>query len=372
MITAQDAFRQRIQEGSRELDERFQMLCMCQEPREPWCNAVSDSSFNRYATRLSMFLKGWESSPFCSREGTDIMEHGLFKGRGYCWQHHPHYAICDACPRSGARWVEEQVIASGELIAQTSKWLCYSCQRDPVKRILSGTDSYQYKMKIGRSNTNHNYPIQGVCQICNGHACADPDCDSSVEGFSHSEHFGLRCATCWEPPYEKIGALFQRNFTGCELIENQSYERSGPDYKEGDPEVEPDYGNYVGEHRMGVVERIIHFCASSSEAQMLDGQPHFRRHGRKHSIWPETWGTVQWRSGNTPTEWDVCDTCKQTVYKSIRRYEERLEKDFELREKEYDLQHAALIKGAKTLRDIRRYLKDKKNGVDVENMQGYS
>ena len=92
MITIQDAFLQRIQDGSRELDERFQMLCLCQEPRAQGCKAVIDAG-DRRNSRLSMFLKGWERDPFCGRAGVSIMKAGLFKGRKYCWQHYDLYAL---------------------------------------------------------------------------------------------------------------------------------------------------------------------------------------------------------------------------------------------------------------------------------------
>ena len=164
MITRQDAFRQRIKDGSRELDERFQMLCLCQEPRAQGCSAVpTTGGFNN---RLSMFLKGWESDPFCGRAANGIMKAGLFKGRKYCWQHYDIYAICDTCLFGGAKtcyvweyhpqqlpyqpfkWEERgrlhfgpipeyaerfnsqrwNGIGSGEWVFQKSLWLCYQCK----------------------------------------------------------------------------------------------------------------------------------------------------------------------------------------------------------------------------------------------------
>ena len=177
MITRQDAFLQRIQDGSRELDERFQMLCLCQEHREPWCNAlILDIVGDRRNSRLSMFLKGWESNPFCGRAANGIMEAGLFKGRRYCWQHYDIYAICDTCLFGGAKtyyvweyhpqqlpyqpfkWEERgrlhfgpppeyaerfnsqrwNGIGSGEWFFQKSLWLCYQCKDALWERMQRG------------------------------------------------------------------------------------------------------------------------------------------------------------------------------------------------------------------------------------------
>jgi len=197
MITAQDAFRQRIQEGSRELDERFQMLCQCQNPLELGCNAVP--SGGHYSNPLAEFLRGQIDDPFCGRGGNKVMKGGLFKGRRYCWQHYPAYAICDMCldydpdgyglissharwiyvwehhpkrqPRKTYHWEErgqlmrgpewpipsaghnfdkewaERLIETEEWILQKSMWLCGTC-RDVLDKRIDSANTKQRKNLI--------------------------------------------------------------------------------------------------------------------------------------------------------------------------------------------------------------------------------
>ena len=84
-----------------QLDERFRMLCQCQSSQNPGCNAIIDGGY--YRNPLAEFLRGHIRDPFCGRGGNEIMEGGIFKGRQYCWQHYPKYAICDA--RHKARYL---------------------------------------------------------------------------------------------------------------------------------------------------------------------------------------------------------------------------------------------------------------------------
>ena len=50
---------------SRSMDERFQMLCQCQNPLELGCNAVP--SGGHYSNPLAEFLRGQIDDPFCGR-----------------------------------------------------------------------------------------------------------------------------------------------------------------------------------------------------------------------------------------------------------------------------------------------------------------
>jgi len=227
-------------------------------------------------------------------------------------------------------------------------------------------------MNLGRSNTDHKELRNGeiavrpltrrtltkymsiTCQICTRHSCSNPDCDSSIDSYIDSEHFGVRCATCWisraDPP------LFYTSINACERIERTFRERYGPDYKDDDPEVES--GLYeAGEHRYRSNKRSEYFCESSWEAWSRNGETVWGPYSKRVARWASD--TVRFRPGNTPITWYVCDACKEPVYKSIRRYTERLYKEYKLREKEYYLQRAALRMGGETLREIKRHLKNR-------------
>ena len=219
-------------------------------------------------------------------------------------------------------------------------------------------------MNVGRPNKDHmkvggspRYPIEysnTVCQICNRHTCSNPDCNSSIDSYIDSEHFGLRCATCWkgqpDPP------MFYKSINACQHIERTFRERYGPDYKEGDPEVVD--GRYdAGEQRDRNTKHDEYFCESSWDARWRDGETVWGPYSKREAKWP--WDVVRYQPGHTPITWDVCEDCQQPVYKSIRRYENRLHKEYELREKEYYLQREALRTGAETLRDIKRHLRNR-------------
>ena len=116
----------------RELDtmdvaEKFQMLCMCQEPEErnnivhpsvqpSWgCKAIRVGSWGEEP--LLNFFSGrqwwYKRDPFCGRSCYGRpMQGGIFKGRHYCRQHYEWYAICDTCfnykckPRTPPCWVD--------------------------------------------------------------------------------------------------------------------------------------------------------------------------------------------------------------------------------------------------------------------------
>ena len=202
---------------------------------------------------------------------------------------------------------------------------------------------------------NHSgYDVSSVCQICNRHSCSNPDCDPSVDSYIDSEHFGLRCATCWmgkpTPPF------FLKLIRACQNIERSQLKLSGPDYKEGDPEV-VDGLQDVGDHRYKYAKRYEYFCASSSEARRRDGETVWGPHSKREAKYVSD--EVTYESGHTPITWDVCEDCQTPVYKSIRRYEHRLHKEYELREKEYYLQREALRTGAETLRSIKRHLRNR-------------
>ena len=213
-----------------------------------------------------------------------------------------------------------------------------------VLRLRPGKDERKCK--------HHGFRVKSVCQICNGHSCANPDCDSSID--VGEEHFGLRCATCWKGPPDP--PLFYKLIHACQHIERTDLERYGPDYKEGDPEVVD--GRYdAGEHRYRNTKHYEYFCESSGEAWQRTGQTVWGPHSKREAKWH--WDVVRYRSGHTPITWDVCEDCQQPVYKSIRRYRDRLYKEYELRKKEYYLQRGALRTGAETLRDIKRYLRNR-------------
>ena len=187
------AFRQRMLDdyalyqprlASRSMDERFQMLCQCQNPLELGCNAVR--SGGHYSNPLAEFLRGQIDDPFCGRGGDKVMKGGLFKGRRYCWQHYPAYAICDMClnydPNGyglmgyAPKWIyvweyrpqrrqrkpywegygglaiftkasTERLIETGEWILQKSMWLCGTC-RDVLDKRIDSANTKQRKRLV--------------------------------------------------------------------------------------------------------------------------------------------------------------------------------------------------------------------------------
>ena len=203
------AFRQRLLDdyalsqhrlASRSMKERFQMLCQCQNPRELGCSAVLHrGGWNYFNTSLTEFLRGQIEDPFCGRGGNKVMKGGLFKGRRYCWQHYPAYAICDMCldydpdgyglissharwiyvwehhpkrqPRKTYHWEErgqlmrgpewpipsaghnfdkewaERLIETEEWILQKSMWLCGTC-RDVLDKRIDSANTKQRKNLI--------------------------------------------------------------------------------------------------------------------------------------------------------------------------------------------------------------------------------
>jgi hypothetical protein len=212
--------------------------------------------------------------------------------------------------------------------------------------------------KDERKCKHPGYPVNSMCQVCNRHSCGNPDCDSSID--VDEEHFGLRCATCWYGPPDP--PMFYKIIHACQNTEMRILERYGPDYKEGDPEV-VDGRCYAGEHRYRRDKRSEYFCESSWEAWSRNGETIWGRHSKRETSYE--WNMVRFRTGNTPITWDVCEDCKKPVYKSIRRYEDRLFKEYRLREKEYYYQISGLCKGKKILTAIKRLLKEKKKGVAV-------
>ena len=207
--------------------------------------------------------------------------------------------------------------------------------------------------KDERKCKHPGYPVNSMCQVCNRHSCGNPDCDSSI--YVDEEHFGLRCATCWYGPPNP--PTFYKVIHACQHTEMAFYERYGPDYKEGDPEVVD--GRYVaGEPRVHFPKRSVYFCESDGTAWSLNGETIWGRHSKREAqFWSDL---VRFRPGHTPITWDVCEPCKKPVYKSIRRYEERLFKEYELREKEYNYQRKGLREGRKILTAVKRLLKEKK------------
>jgi hypothetical protein len=147
------------------------------------------------------------------------------------------------------------------------------------------------------------------------------------------------------------------------------YERYGPDYKEGDPEVVD--GRYdAGEHRGRINKHSVYFCESDGEAWLRNGETIWGRHSKREARY--AFDEVKFRRGHTPIKWDVCEPCQKPVYKSIRRYGDRLFKEYELRQKEYNYQRKGLREGQKILTDVKRLLKEKKKNVAMQSMQGYS
>ena len=208
---------------------------------------------------------------------------------------------------------------------------------------------------------NHSEYTFTICQICNGHYCVNPDCDSSI-GYAGEEHFGLRCDTC---PYERETGgrgvfRFLIRFQGCQSFFEKTWEQHGH-YKDDDPEVLR--GSYdAGEKRIVRLEKIYNFCMSAPEALQLQGQRIWGRTNHHRAYEPPT---VKWEYGHVYRTWEVCEDCQVPVYKSIRRYKERLEKESQRREKEYYYQLDALNEGKKILTAVKHLLKEKKKGAAV-------
>lgn len=188
-----------------------------------------------------------------------------------------------------------------------------------------------------------------TCQICRRRDLVDVE----------DEHFGLRCATCPFPRLYGHTSFFnipKINYEGCQSFHVPSLGQYGPDLKDDDPEVIS--GRYVaGEKRYRMSTEIYHFCLSSPEAIHLQGQREWGRTNHRRTLEPPE---VQWEGGHTYRTWNVCKDCRELVQKSIRRYGYRLFKEYELREKEYYYQRAALREGGQILTDIKRLLKEKK------------
>jgi hypothetical protein len=221
--------------------------------------------------------------------------------------------------------------------------------------------------KDERKCKHPGYPVLSMCQICHRHSCGNPDCDSSI-GYVPGEHFGLRCGTCPFPKEHGPPSFSTRTPYGCQWFVIPTRKQCGPDYKDDDPEVIA--GVYIaGEHRTRPSDTIDHFCLSAPEAVQLQGERVYGRtnHRRTHDP-PE----VEWESGHVYRTWDVCEDCQAPVYKSIRRYEDRLEKERCRREKEHYYQLDGLREGRKILADVKRLLKEKKKNVAMQSMQGYS
>mgnify|MGYP003648097294 CR=1 FL=1 len=211
--------------------------------------------------------------------------------------------------------------------------------------------------KDERKCKHPGYPVHSMCQICHRHSCGNPDCDSSIEDVD-GEHFGLRCATCESQSW----MMFYKTIHACQHIERPLYERYGPDYKEGDPEVVG--GRYsAGEHRYRNDKRSLYFCESDGTAWSLNGETIWGRHSKREAKYRGE--MVRFRPGHTPIKWDVCKPCQKPVYKSIRRYKDRLFKEYELRGKEYRYQRAGLREGRKILTAVKRLLKEKGKSVAV-------
>lgn len=162
-------------------EEKFRMLCLCQGTHVG-CSAITGVGSGSRAAILLFFL-GESVSPHCGRGGNQMMEGGVFKGRKYCWQHYPLYAICDTClnyessgrgldwdVRREARMVYvwefhpqrippfrpedrgrlmlgpppekslwgERLLASGEWLLQKSLWLCDPCTDAFAERMQRG------------------------------------------------------------------------------------------------------------------------------------------------------------------------------------------------------------------------------------------
>ena len=231
----------------------------------------------------------------------------------------------------------------------------------PCRCVRGGVPRCNHKNKIYLS-----YSIRSVCQICNGHACANPDCGSSI-GYADKEHFGLRCGT-WPSSREAGPPFFFVRFQGCQSLWVPTREQCGPDYKDDDPEViEGVY--FSGELRTRRSTKIYRFCLSAPEAFQLQGKRVWGRTNHRR-VWepPE----VEWEYGHDYRTWKVCEDCQVPVYKSIRRYEDRLEKESCRREKEHHYQLDGLREGRKILTDIKRLLKEKKKNVAMQSMQGCS
>ena len=167
----------------RSMKERFRLLCQCQEARGG-CDAVRSGTY--YSDPLADFLRGQIDHPFCNRGADKVMKGGIFKGRQYCWQHYPAYAVCETClgydphgfgfmyggakwvyvwehhpkrqPRKTYHWEEhgrlilgpawpnpswmhkewaENLIESEEWILQKPMWLCGTCRDVLGKHITS-------------------------------------------------------------------------------------------------------------------------------------------------------------------------------------------------------------------------------------------
>ena len=231
----------------------------------------------------------------------------------------------------------------------------------PCRCVRGGVPRCNHKNKIYLS-----YSIRSVCQICNGHHCGNPDCDSSI-GYASDEHFGLRCDTC-PMPREPGPPDFWIDFKGCQAFFVETVEQCGPDYKDDDPEVLR--GTYcAGEPRIQSSTDIYHFCMSTPESAHLRGKRVYGRTNHRRTYEPPH---VEWESGHVYRTWDVCEDCKVPVYKSIRRYDDRLRKESYRREKEYHYQLSELRKGRKILADVKRLLKEKKTPVAMQSMQGCS
>jgi hypothetical protein len=195
----------------------------------------------------------------------------------------------------------------------------------------------------------------------------NPDCDSSI-GYAGEEHFGLRCGTCPFPKEYGPPSFTNETPYGCQRFWVDTLEKCGPDYKDDDPEV-IDGVYFSGEPRNRRSEKIYRFCLSAPEAERLQGKRVWGRTNHRR-VWepPE----VEWEYGHDYRTWEVCEDCQVPVYKSIRRYEDRLEKERCRREKEYYYQLDGLREGRKILTDIKRLLKEKKKNVAMRSMQGCS
>lgn len=176
------------QHPPRSMKERFRLLCLCQEPKTG-CNAVRSGTY--YSHPFAEFVRGQLYDPFCGRNGNQVMQGGIFKGRQYCWQHYPAYAVCETCldydpygtgligspskwvyvwehhpkrqPRKTYHWEErgrlmlgpawpnplaghkewaENLIESEEWILQKSMWLCGTC-RDVLDKHINSANKKQ-------------------------------------------------------------------------------------------------------------------------------------------------------------------------------------------------------------------------------------
>jgi hypothetical protein len=224
-------------------------------------------------------------------------------------------------------------------------------------------------INIRRSNIDHRPGCRfTICQICNGHFChGSPQCPGSILDV-YEEHFGLRCGTCPFPKEYGPPDFFTSTPYGCQSFMSSTREQCGPDYKDDDPEVIS--GVYIaGEHRTRPWDKTYRFCLSAPEAERLQGKRVWGRTNHRRTYDPPE---VEWESGHVYRTWDVCEDCQAPVYKSIRRYEDRLEKERCRREKEHYYQLDGLREGRKILADVKRLLKEKKKNVAMQSMQGYS